>query len=98
MAKLIVTLPGAAPLTYPLSEGATNVGRHRDNPIRIQDESVPSHHATLVRSGVNVLLNSDIVCRSTAKRASAKRYILLNAVILRACRERCWWWSWKGAR
>jgi ABC-type multidrug transport system ATPase subunit len=56
MAKLIVTLPGAEPLAYPLSDGATNVGRHRENSIRIEDASVSTRHATLVRNGVNVLL------------------------------------------
>ena len=49
MAKLVVSFPAGSETSHDLSDDHITVGRLPDNVIQIEDASVSSHHAELVR-------------------------------------------------
>ncbi len=56
MPKLKITLPGGITAAHDLSEDTITLGRVADNMIQIDDASVSSHHAELVRDGEDYML------------------------------------------
>ncbi|HZJ17269.1 MAG TPA: FHA domain-containing protein, partial [Chthoniobacteraceae bacterium] len=56
MPKLQISLPDGTQNSFDLIEDTITVGRVEDNMIQIDDASVSSHHAELVRDGDDYLL------------------------------------------
>ena len=56
MPKILVSLPDGSTATHELAEASISVGRLADNTLQIEDASVSSHHAELVREGDDYLL------------------------------------------
>jgi pSer/pThr/pTyr-binding forkhead associated (FHA) protein len=56
MPKLQISLPDSGLITHELTEDTITIGRISDNMIQIDDCSVSSHHAELVRSGDGYIL------------------------------------------
>jgi pSer/pThr/pTyr-binding forkhead associated (FHA) protein len=56
MPKLQISLPDGTQISFDLIEDNITVGRVEDNMIQIDDASVSSHHAELVRDGDDYLL------------------------------------------
>ena len=56
MPKLQISLPDGTQISFDLIEDNITVGRVEDNMIQIDDASVSSHHAELVRDGDDYIL------------------------------------------
>ena len=56
MPKLKITLPGGITAAHDLTDDTLTLGRVGDNTIQIDDASVSSHHAELVRDGEDYIL------------------------------------------
>ena len=56
MPKLQVALPDGTTASHDLSDDTLTLGRVADNTIQIEDASVSSHHAELVRDGDDYIL------------------------------------------
>lgn len=56
MATLQISLPDGTKASYELLEEKITIGRVPDNTIEIEDPSVSSHHAELVREGEHFVL------------------------------------------
>ena len=56
MPKLQVALPDGTTASHDLTDDMITVGRVEDNMIQIEDASVSSHHAELVRDGDDYIL------------------------------------------
>ena len=56
MPKLKITLPGGITAAHDLTDDTLTLGRVGDNTIQIDDASVSSHHAELMRDGEDYIL------------------------------------------
>lgn len=56
MPKLHVIFPDGTEANHELTDNLITVGRISDNALQIEDDSVSSHHAELIRDGENYIL------------------------------------------
>lgn len=55
--KVVAFLRGANGQTYPLQSAATRIGRLHDNDIVLESANVSRHHAVIVDTGTNYIIN-----------------------------------------